>query len=244
MIIGLCGLAGSGKSFVAARLEKQYELPIINFADPLKRICKDVFNFTDDQLWGPSQSRNEPDKRYPRKCKECSGNGHFENFCDDEAPVPCDFCDGTGGSYLTPREALQQLGTEWGRNCYESVWIDYAIRIAQELMSTTTGYNSKLGICPRYAPSWVTYQTPYRAVIIGDVRFRNEMEGVQKAGGKVVKVVRNTTSLTGASAQHISETEQAQIPDQDFDYVLQNVDDLEVLDRSLNEMMRSFDLGL
>jgi hypothetical protein len=62
----------------------------------LKRICQSVWQFTNEQLWGPSHMRNQPDLRYP---------------LDD-------------GGYLTPRQALQALDSLrvaeadcWNRLC-------------------------------------------------------------------------------------------------------------------------------
>jgi len=62
-IVGIIGKAGSGKDTVADMLhELRYDK--IAFADPLKRFCMDVFEFTEEQLWGPSEKRSEPDERY------------------------------------------------------------------------------------------------------------------------------------------------------------------------------------
>ena len=33
----------------------------------MKRIARDVFGFSDEQLYGPSEMRNAPDERYPRE---------------------------------------------------------------------------------------------------------------------------------------------------------------------------------
>jgi len=114
MIIGITGRAGSGKDTVADILVQKHGFVKIAFADPMKRFCKEVFAFTDEQLWGPSSTRNKPDLRYPKG----------------------------DGSCLIPRHALQQLGTEWGRACYPDVWVDYALRVANRLLNyPTRGYD-------------------------------------------------------------------------------------------------------
>jgi hypothetical protein len=61
VIIALCGLAGSGKDSAAAALVARRGFVKISLADPLKRICADVFGWDRDRLWGPSARRNEPD---------------------------------------------------------------------------------------------------------------------------------------------------------------------------------------
>jgi hypothetical protein len=110
-IIGLLGHSGAGKDSVAKLAAELCDCTSLAMADPIKRICKEVFDFSDEQLWGPSEERNKPDKRYHRT------NG--ENVV------------AIGQVYLTPRYACQTLGTEWGRNCYSDVWVDLGIRKAR-----------------------------------------------------------------------------------------------------------------
>lgn len=241
MILGLCGQAGSGKSFIADILQERYSYKVISFADPLKRICQDVFKFTNQQLWGPSEFRNIPDKRWPRPCKSCHSNGYFiDDSKEQHSIVKCQICDGVGKTYLTPREALQQLGTEWGRSCYENIWVQYAIGLAQTLSSNPVGpwlpysAQSGLGVLP-------TWTDKVSGVVISDVRFQNEIDGIMNAGGKVIRIKRDTSTLKCVAVQHSSEVEQASIPDSVFNYVLQNVQDLDALNLSIETMM--FKLG-
>lgn len=64
MIVGVCGLAGSGKDTVADILVKECGFAKISFADPLKIICQGLFNWDHERLWGPSYKRNEPDPNW------------------------------------------------------------------------------------------------------------------------------------------------------------------------------------
>lgn len=230
MILGLCGQAGSGKSFIADILQKKYNYKSMSFADPLKRICQDTFKFSDMQLWGPSEARNTPDLRYPRPCRGCAGCGYL----DDDSQ--CESCNGAGKTYLTPREALQKLGTEWGRACFENIWVKYTINTAQKLLTNKTGpwlpYSPSKGL--GQLPSWTE---EISGVVISDVRFQNEIDGIVNAGGKVVRIKRDTTTLKGSAAQHSSEVEQSTIPDSAFNHVLQNVNDLDALTLSIERMM-------
>ena len=57
-IFALMGKAGSGKDTVAD-IFNSYNYQKIAFADPLKRYVMDAFDLTYDQLWGPSQLRQE-----------------------------------------------------------------------------------------------------------------------------------------------------------------------------------------
>ena len=162
-IIGLAGAASAGKSTVARMLVGDHGFTEVALADPIKRICRDVFAFTDEQLWGPSSKRNEPDTRFRRSDLSC----------------------------LTPRHALQQLGTEWGRGCYDNVWVDLAIRTADKLLGQVVyDYNPKYGPRLNTADSLTREKCRPRGVVISDVRFVNEAEAIRAAGGKVWRILR------------------------------------------------------
>lgn len=83
----------------------------------------------------------------------------------------------------SPRELLQLLGTEFGRNLIrESIWVDLAMQKAE-----------------RYASAGVS-------AVITDVRFDNEAEAILARGGEVWRVVRDAPSCLNAStAAHESE---------------------------------------
>jgi hypothetical protein len=227
MIIGLCGQAGVGKDTVADFLVKNNNFVKVAFADPLKRICRDVFDFSNEQLWGPSAKRNEPDLRYSRKktLGPPFGEGSFD--------IPI------GGEFLTPRYALQILGTEWGRACYPNIWVEYALRIASGLLKKYVineaiwRYDAQRGLYKTGAGYNPQYPTTPSGVVIPDVRFLNEVIAIREAGGLVWKIERPIPGLEGAAGQHASEQEQNSIPRELFTTTLNNnngpLDDLELL---------------
>lgn len=211
MIIGLSGLAGAGKDTVADLLVDHHGFAKLAFADPLKRICRDVFQFTERQLWGPSSARNAGDERYPR-----------------------------GDSFLTPRYALQQLGTEWGRDCFPSIWVDAGLRDAKKVMETACyRYESRRGLYLAPVTEWDSALAP-KGVAISDVRFENEIAAVKLAGGKVIRIKRPSEGLEGEAAMHRSEAEQALVPDEAFDAVLVNDGSIAQLGATLARLL--FDL--
>lgn len=227
MLLAVSGLANSGKDTVADILAR-YDLVKVALADPLKRIARDVYDFTDEQLWGPSFKRNEPDKRYPRP------HGHWvNNKCaccgipneEDIVHVQC---------YLTPRYSLQTLGTEWGRDCYPDTWVDYAIRIYNKLQAGDCYYDFREGL--RWTSSVEGVMTPKKSVIISDTRFKNELRLIQAAGGKAIRIKR--PGVDAPAWQHRSETEQMEIPDDEFDYILDNDGDLNDLEGEVQELRR------
>lgn len=213
MIIGICGKAGSGKDTIADILVKDFGFVKVAFADPLKRVCKEIFEFSNEQLWGPSDKRNEPDFRYCR-------TPHQQGY-DPVSGRPTTI----DAEYLTPRYALQKLGTEWGRDCYPDIWIEYAMRVAKRLLSGgPLNYDPSVGLRTKYVSD-----PEIRGVVISDVRFINEVEGLRTRGAKVIKVTRPMQGLKGTAATHRSETEQDAIPDASFDEFIKNDGSLEDL---------------
>jgi hypothetical protein len=95
---------------------------------------------------------------------------------------------------MTAREVMQFVGTDIFRNIYSNVWVDATIRKIQE-------------------------ETPELALIC-DCRFPNEVSGIQDAGGKVIRLTRNS----GSDDCHSSETalDEANYDWSNFDAVIDN----------------------
>lgn len=242
MIIGISGRAGSGKDTAADFLVREYGFVKVSLADELKRICMRVFDFSEEQLWGPSEKRNEPDARYVRARAGYDKNGRPLDVCScagqfmdaehyrDHLPCPKvahkDDC-------LTPRFALQTLGTEWGRACYENVWVEYTLRVARQLLNEPDlEYDARTGT--GYLPF---SNNRYKGVVVPDVRFKNEIEGLRKGGAKLVRVKRPGAGLQGAAGAHASETEQDEVPDSAFDFVIENDGSLEDLQKKICSLL-------
>lgn len=162
MIIGFTGKAGVGKT-TAVRLLKEHIGPTaveLSFASPLKAFVRAAFNWTEEHTDGAL--KEVPDTRY-RRARAAATYG--------------------GPEYLTPRYALQTLGTEWGRRCYPEVWVQNCLRRAEVLRQQ--------GYC----------------VLISDVRFPNEADSIQWAGGFVFRVngvprLRELSTTTHESEAH------------------------------------------
>ena len=63
MIIGLSGLAGSGKSTIARMLVRNHCFEEVLLSAPLKFFCAEVFGLSRDQLYGSSRLRDVVDAR-------------------------------------------------------------------------------------------------------------------------------------------------------------------------------------
>lgn len=228
MIVGVTGQARSGKDTLAAYLSDNHNFVRIGLADPLKRICKDVFDFNDAQLWG--DERDLPDRRYLRGEKV---TGAVLSSKYPEIPAGSEVVQRI---YLTPRFALQLLGTEWGRTCYNDVWIEYGIRVAKELLSNPKlGYVPSRGLFTAEDPDDVW--PPTTGVVFSDLRFKNEFEAVRKAGGLLVRVKREDCYGDVGIENHPSEAEQKTVPDSYFDLVLENPDGLENYYKMIREVL-------
>lgn len=162
-IIGITGPAGAGKSTVADILCRHHGFIAVSLADHMKRIAREVFGFTEEQLWGPSEKRNEPDERWP--------------------------LGGNGIGFLTPRLALQLLGTEWGRTCSENVWVEGAIRTATALLSPQSGreicYWPERGLSDDPIDFLTKSEPACLGVVIPDVRYDNEARVIRDTGGRI-----------------------------------------------------------
>lgn len=197
-IVMLVGQAGSGKDTIADMLIEEHAGAKLSLANPIKAFARQIFWFSNDQLWGPSQSRNAEDRRWNDREFRAECTLRFENSYhqwatglqsgSSEALRHWYYSHVMSKSVLTPRHVLQTLGTEWGREQSKDIWIDYALQKADQLLD---GGDS--------------------LVVIPDGRFRNEALKVLRKGGILIKIV-NPEGPT-ISSTHQSESESATIPD-------------------------------
>jgi hypothetical protein len=217
---GQRGSAGAGKDTVCSILTERHDFQSIALADPLKRICKEVFDFSDEQLWGPSQEREKGDMRYVVMHMRDRYAGRFMSHGGNELRHM-----EYSHSALTPRTTLQSLGT-WGRECFEDIWVDYAMRMAKKIADGHVVYDHMLGA--RYHAEVEGVMETKKNVCISDVRYRNEVEGIRKRGGLVWRVVRPVEKLFTSNA-HQSEIDLNSMGDHEFDAIIYNDLSIEAL---------------
>lgn len=141
MIIGIVGFIGTGKSTIGRILETDFGYQSISFASNLKDAVSDIFGWPRELLEGNTSEsrkfRETIDKKWSEELKR----------------------------EITPRLALQLMGTEAGRNIFgQNVWV----------------YSTMRKIENSDNPNWV----------ITDCRFSNEMDSIRKRGGKIIHVKR------------------------------------------------------
>jgi hypothetical protein len=221
MIIGLVGFSKTGKDAIGKILEDELKFQPIAFADALKRTCMDLFDFDYAQLWG--SLKEVPDERYPRE-HDWATHPHY-------GVVACRCCrrgiqvESHSGCFLTPRYAMQIIGTEGVRQCYPNYWMEKALQDAHSIEKGLR-YSRTHGVIG-VAEDHVGVHT----AVFTDGRFLNEVDGILKMGGRIYRVKRPGHEL--APHQHTSETEQLQIPDDRLQGVINNDGTLEDLRRTV-----------
>jgi hypothetical protein len=90
MLIGFMGTKGSGKDTSADYLVRTRGFIKKSFADPLKLACKQLFLFTDTQLYGTIEQKEQPDKNWfgcsPRKALQFVGTELLRNNLNEIMP--------------------------------------------------------------------------------------------------------------------------------------------------------------
>lgn len=239
-IIILAGEAGSGKDTVGNHIAKRYNGICLGQADPMKRFCNQVFGFTSEQLWGPTETRNAPVGVTPDRFLLNRANFREHGLAWLTSVVPagtnhqrahdalCEWfarCEDEimGSHTITPRFALQTLGTEWGRSISRNMWNELGITTAKELLSGRCDYSRETGLVK-------SSNEGYDYAMLTDGRFRNEIINTTSSGGVAFKVWRpNRASLTAGITGHQSETELGRIPRHFFTEVLDNTGTLQDL---------------
>lgn len=246
----LCGTAGAGKDTVAGILKEEFGAQPIAFADRLKQFGYHVMGFTEEQLWGPSSSRNAVDPRFSP-----GGLG-------DAWDALFDSVDDLGGSRsrlqwtrrwisdlgleiryreafsrlrswarslvpyaaqggLSPRVVLQTLGTEWGREMDPRLWITNGFLTASRLHDGGYRYDRINGLVAD--PT----RGPVPFVAITDGRFPNEGIETLRHGGSLILVEDPTTEGTQAAQKagvqgHASELQLNAIPRAWYSAIIHN----------------------
>jgi hypothetical protein len=106
MIIGICGLIGSGKDTVAQYLIDNHNFQKISFADKLKDSVAVMFDWDRELLDGKTD-----ESRQWRETQD-------------------DYWTKETGRTITPRKVLQEFGTECMRNgFYDGIWVSLTKKI-------------------------------------------------------------------------------------------------------------------
>jgi hypothetical protein len=255
-IIGVSGHANSGKDTIAEHLIYEHGFVRVALADPIKRFAYHVFEFSRQQLWGPSASRNKVDHRYyadseawnlalanltskgPAFVAEVLNTADEEKLSSSyKTLVNWFFWLRVEHPNLSPRIMLQTLGTEWGRKYVDpDIWVNALLRTAKLLLhedgnTTLWSYDPLLGPVS-------TERSSLRGVVISDIRFENELVAIQREGGSIIRVIRPETDSDAKNLGIVGHESEVQ------EFSLDNVNFLVQNDKSLSDLYSSIDLFL
>lgn len=229
-IIAFCGHTNSGKD-EAAKIFAARGFRHRSLAGPVKDIIGDIFGFTQDQLYGPSQSRNEIDERFnmqstwynvEARCERSQdyiarqlfpGEPMMQAAAKAALEVWIVAFQRRYPQDISPRMVLQSFGTEFGRRLDQDIWVNFLLREAAK--DTLT--------------------------VVSDVRFANEAKAVYNSGGAVIRISRKDTdhkATTVGIENHASE--QLDIPNDFISGFITNDSTLEVFHEKIDHVYKAF----
>lgn len=226
MILGISGVARSGKDSCADVLEDEFNFVRISYGDAVKRAAREAFDFSEEQLWG--DLKDVPDHRYPVSAK------YIEAYESAKHLLSAKEYEKKG--WLVPRRTLTSFG-DAARALYPNTWVDITLAMVDKIARQHSkcnplwDYHRRHGLVPwneryEYGLSRDEFAT---AVVLPDCRYKNEMDAIRLRQGRVIRVRRPNAGLSGLAGEHSSETAQQEIPDLYFDAVIENTGTLEEL---------------
>lgn len=249
-VLGFMGESGSGKDLCSQWVVDNKDFVKVSFADPIKRFCKRVFGFSDEQLWGAPKSRAV--EIIPGNPDATPSTSFPNDQYWDYARRDMEHCihDWVNTLALTIEEKADYIPVveSWFEECRKRAFENkegiISARVALQLLGTEYGRHFKDTVwldtlyekttpaikagCDYNRVEGVISDEPgeYEGIIISDHRFINELKGSQAMGGYVIKLLRlsqvgKTNKAEEAGIKgHASEAEQRTISDGDYDLVL------------------------
>lgn len=162
LIIGLTGLAGTGKDTVAHILQTHCGGAVLAFADALRAEIVDAYCIEHIHL-----TRRET-KEHPLSAlalARCTDSAFVDRIAVHHmrAGLPLDLA-----APRSPRQIMQWWGTEYRRHSNPSYWVQKA----------------------RQSVSWTLQAIRPNLVVLTDVRFANEADLVHAMGGRIWQIKR------------------------------------------------------
>ena len=134
---------------------------LYNFADSLKDMCINLFGLTYEQVYGTDEQKNQNLNHIRWEDMPRFQNMKLMKKMPIDAKKSWNWREGE----MTAREFMQFFGTDIMRKIHQDVW-------ANACINKITKEGSKLSV-------------------VADVRFPNEVEAINKAGGKVLRLERD-----------------------------------------------------
>lgn len=201
MIIGFVGLIGAGKGTAADYLVREHGFIKESFANSVKDSVSVIFGWDREMLEGAT-----PESRLWREQADPWWSNHFNRP-------------------FTPRYAMQLMGTEAGRDVFDTnLWVYSTFRRMK----------------------------PNQNYVIADVRFPNEIQKIKEEGGMIIRVRKGNEPIWYMTALEdnlkgtyemsklypdIHYSEYAWIGSKDIDYMITNDKTVEKFERIVEEML-------
>lgn len=185
-LIVISGKARAGKDTLGEIMKQNFKENYFTmaYANELKRTCRDAFDLTREQLFG--ELKEVPDRRYPKE----------------------------DGTYWTPREILQHMGTEAYRAVEDGFWV-------RQLFKYINRNNLE-------------------NVIITDGRFPDEINAVKERGGVHIRIHREDEGAAQGK-EHASETSLDNMDE--ADYIINNDGSIEELKELAIDLIKEIENG-
>jgi hypothetical protein len=153
------------------------ECKMYALADPLKRVAIDLLGLPEEKVYGTDEDKNEITHLLWENMPGITTVDYFSKGYADVGHKTFGVEYHEPGS-MTIREVLQYVGTDIFRKMVPDVWMDALLRRIEKEQ-------------PKIA-------------LVSDVRFDNEIVGLQEAGGNVIGLTRNSSSTDGHKSEQIN----------------------------------------
>lgn len=180
---------------------------VYSFAEYLKAFCIVVLGLTKEQIHGTDEQKNTLTKyKWEDMPGVCTNKSDWNKL---DSKIRDKYLIYHKKGKMTARKIMQYFGTDICRKMYFNVWVDATINRIQIEQSSLA--------------------------IIGDIRFPNEVEAVQKAEGKVIRFLR---APFAGQDEHTSETALNDYPLEKYDAVIDNVEmDIPTQNKAVKEQL-------
>jgi hypothetical protein len=234
-ILLFCGLSGTGKDTAAETLVNKFSVPKVSMINKMRIQVMDTFRFPEDSVFGRSEKRNVGSLSLPKKEffeeKISKIEGYWKNSKGDIIEP------GDPKYWLSPREALINLVYTY-EQMYQNILSEQCFRYHEELFHDSIITPENTMIMNDFVPSQgvVELQSPkylkYPISITSDARRPHQIMGMKKLENEETRVISIRVKRPGfekPAYDHPSETEQAKMTDDDYDFVIMN-------DGSINDL--------
>ena len=144
---------------------------LYSFADSLKHICSELFDIPLECVWGTDEQKNQLQDHllWEKMPKAINSTMMKKIVTAPDAKRSFDWKEGP----MTAREFMQFFGTDVCRGIHQSIWVNSCIKKIKREQSQLS--------------------------IVADVRFPDEADAIQSAGGHVIRLTRKISEDSHSS---------------------------------------------